>query len=228
MQILPPRFSRQIREAAQLLATGRSRVVLHAMGTRLRSDTIAVGLRRDLTVPHPVPPAKIPLQVRPLESGDDLSMLDISPDTPPDQVPGLVAQRRLLASALPTCWVAIAPNGKVCYMQWLTTSQDNERIHGRWGDLFPILGQDEALLEGAYTGHAYRGQGIMAHAMARIAEGARDFGARWVLTFVGESNVASLKGCAKAGFVRYVRRTESWRLMRRRVRFVPLLPKGSP
>jgi hypothetical protein len=44
------------------------------MRTRLR-QAVALGLRRDLTVPHPVPPAKISVQVRPLQPGDDLSML---------------------------------------------------------------------------------------------------------------------------------------------------------
>jgi GNAT superfamily N-acetyltransferase len=131
-----------------------------------------------------------------------------------------------LSRLCPDLLGAIGPDGKVCYMQWLIASRDNARIRGQWADLFPVLAPDEALLEGAYTGHAYRGQGIMAHAMARIAERASDFGARWVLTFVGERNVASLKGCAKAGFVPYVRRTESWRFMRRRVRFVPLPAQG--
>ena len=62
----------------------------------------------------------------------------------------------------------------------------------------------------------------MAHAMARIAEEARCLGARWVVTFVGADNVASLKGCRKAGFSPYVERRESWRLFRRRVRCTPL------
>ena len=227
MHILPPRLSKQVRDGVELVATGRSRILLHTMRTRLRSETVALGLRRDLTVPHPVPPAKIPIQVLPLQPGDDLSMLDVTPNILPDDVRGMLAQRRLVEAALPTCWVAIGPDGRVCYMQWLSASQDNAHIERQWADLFPVLAPDEALLEGAYTGRAYRGQGIMAHAMARIAEGASDFGARWVLTFVGETNVASLKGCAKAGFVPYVRRTESWWLMRRRVRFVPLPAQGA-
>jgi RimJ/RimL family protein N-acetyltransferase len=40
----------------------------------------------------------------------------------------------------------------------------------------------------------------MAAAMAQIAERARDFGARKVLTFVATDNIASLKGCQRAGF----------------------------
>jgi GNAT superfamily N-acetyltransferase len=107
-------------------------------------------------------------------------------------------------------------------MQWLILPRDNPRIRARWGDLFPPLGPDEALLEGAYTAETHRGRGIMAHAMARIAEQAQCLGARWAITFVGAGNLPSLKGCRKAGFAPYVERCESWRLFRRRVRCTPL------
>lgn len=197
-----------------------------AVGSRLRSETVAYGLRRDLTVPHAAPAAKVPLDVRPLESGDDLSILETeSCDLSPGTVFERLAQRRLIAAKLPTCWVAIGPDGKVCYMQWLIAPKENARIRGQWGDLFPQLGPGEALLEGAYTGDAYRGQGIMAHAMSRIAEAAREFGARSVQTFVGQSNIASLKGCKKAGFYPVQQRREVWRLLWRTVEFAPV-PEG--
>ena len=54
--------------------------------------------------------------------------------------------------------------------------------------------------ENAYTPPAYRGLGVMPAAMARIAERASDFGARKVMTFVATDNIASLKGCQRAGF----------------------------
>ena len=55
-------------------------------------------------------------------------------------------------------------------------------------------------MENAYTPSRYRGLGIMSAAMAQIAERAVDFGASHVITFVDEDNVASLKGCQRAGF----------------------------
>jgi hypothetical protein len=42
-----------------------------------------------------------------------------------------------------------------------------------------------------------RKQGIMAYVMAVIAERTAEFGARWVVTFVGKDNVSSIKGCAR-------------------------------
>jgi RimJ/RimL family protein N-acetyltransferase len=64
--------------------------------------------------------------------------------------------------------------------------------------------------------------------MAQIAERADQFGARCVVTFVDEGNAASLKGCARAGFVPYLRRQEQFRLFRRRVSFTPLTEAPSP
>jgi GNAT superfamily N-acetyltransferase len=163
-----------------------------------------------------------------LAVGDDLSMIaGEGPGLEPEGAPDRLAQQRLLKAGIPTCWVAIAPDGQVCYMQWLIAPLSNDRIAAQWGHLFPPLAKTEALLEGAYTSHAYRGKGIMAHAMARIAEQARAFGARWVNTFAGISNVASLKGCKKAGFAPYVRRADVWRLLMRRLAFEPL-PDGTP
>lgn len=106
-------------------------------------------------------------------------------------------------------------------MQWLIAARDNARVQACF-DLFPELQPDEALLEGAYTAESHRGQGVMSHAMARIAAAARDFGARHVITFVDRGNVASLKGCEKAGFAPYIQRRETWFLFRRRVHFLPL------
>ncbi len=85
-----------------------------------------------------------------------------------------------------------------------------ERDHREAGVLsFPQ--QDEALLENAYTPVNYRGMGIMAAAMALIAERAAEFDARYVLTFVGVDNIASLKGCERAGFLPYlVRKQEQY------------------
>ena len=123
---------------------------------------------------------------------------------------------------LPACYVAVAPKGDICYMQWLIPATENEKIQANFGSQFPLLNLDEALLEGAYTVPAYRGQGIMASAMAQVAEKAKQFGARWAITFVARENEPSLKGCARAGFEPYVLRYRSWRMLHRSIKFVPI------
>jgi GNAT superfamily N-acetyltransferase len=204
---------------------GRRRL-RQAVRARLFSRCRAIGLGRILDVPFDAPPAKLPVDVRPLRPNDELSFLAVVPGLAPDSARGRLDQRRLLTANIPTCWIAADFRGSVCYMQWLITAQDNGRIRDRWGELFPTLEPDEALLEGAYTAETHRGQGIMSHAMARIAAEAGKLGARRVITFVHHANIASLKGCERAGFAPYIERREAWSLFRRRIRFLPL--NGTP
>ena len=199
-----------------------------AVTYRLYSDSASLGLRRDLRAAHAAPAAKRPIAVRPLTPDDQLSWLDVrEAGLSDEQVYARLAQARLLQSGIETCHVAVEPDGKACYMQWLILSNENHRVRSFFGNLYPRLAPDEALLEGAYTPEAYRGQGIMAAAMAQIAERASQFGARWVVTFVDEANVASLKGCVRAGFEPYLRRHERFRLFRRYISFTPVSPAAS-
>jgi len=219
------------RDLLRLAFTGRGRRMWSAVTYRLYSNSVSVGLRRDLRTACSAPPpaAKRPFQVRPLTPDDHLAWLDVrEPGLSDEQVYARLGQARLLRSGIDTCHVAVEPDGKACYMQWLILSNENERVRAFFGNLYPRLAPDEALLEGAYTPEAYRGQGIMAAAMAQIAERAGLYGARWVVTFVDETNVASLKGCARAGFVPYLRRDERFRLFRRRVSFTPVSQAASP
>lgn len=206
-------------------SSGRRRL-RQAVRARLFSQCMAVGLCRILDVPFEAPLAKLAVDVRPLRPDDDLSFLAVVPGLAPALARGRLDQSRLVAANIPTCWIAADPSGSVCYMQWLITARDNGRIRDRWGALFPTLEPDEALLEGAYTAETHRGQGIMSHAMARIAQEATKLGAHRVITFVHHDNVASLKGCEKAGFAPYIERREAWALFRRRVSFLPL--NGTP
>jgi GNAT superfamily N-acetyltransferase len=195
-----------------------------AVAYRLHSDSASLGLRRDLRVPFTGPGAKIPITVRPLAEADDLSALDPEAGLSADEAFARLVQRRLLRSGLQTCYVAIAPDGKPCYMQWIIPPTGNARLRAVFGNLYPVLGPEEALLEGAYTFDAYRGQGIMGAAMTQVAEQAARFGGRWVITFVDERNPASVKGCVRAGFAPYLKRYERFRLFFRKVTFETIHP----
>jgi len=219
----------RLRDLLRLFFTGHGQGVWRAVSERLYSNGGSLGLRRDLAVPLPVPTAKRPIQVRPLAPEDDLSFLDIDrPGLSADQVFARLGQRRILQSGLATCYVAIGPGGTPCYMQWLIPSGENDRVRTCFLNLYPHLGPDEVLLEGAYTPEAHRGQGIMASAMAQIAQRAAHSGARWAITFVDQGNTPSLKGCERAGFVPYLRRVEMYRLFHRVVAFMPLLTSALP
>lgn len=217
-------------DVARLVLSGNLKKALWALRYRFHSDSRSLGLRRDLAVRFTPPSAKVPITIRPLAPSDDLSALDPrQPGISSEEMYWRLAQQRLLRSGLETCYVAIDSNGRVCFMQWVIPASENVRLRSTFGNLYPTLGPDEALLEGAFTPDTSRGLGVMSAAMAQIAERAAQSGVRWVITFVDENNVASVKGCLRAGFSPYVTRQERFRWFRRRISFAPVAtdPKSS-
>lgn len=205
---------------AEHVATFRRRVESRLnLGLSLR--TLSYGLRRDLSVPIEHPSAKIPISVRPMRDGD-LDLL-LPADLPEQERMEANWRRGFARNVGSGGFVAVDErDGSPCYMQWLLRPSQNDFI--RQLKTFPLLKEDEALLENAYTPPSHRGLGIMSAAMAMIAERAADFGARYVMTFVGEDNIASLKGCRRAGFspdMTHARHDSLFGLIRRN-RFEPL------
>jgi RimJ/RimL family protein N-acetyltransferase len=189
---------------------------------RLKSSSEAIGLRRDLSVPIEAPAAAFDISVRPIAERDLPLILDPAAPGLSDEERWLrAARRRLLDAGFGTCFVAVTADDRPCYTQWLFSSRDNDRIREYFGGAFPNLPANEALLESAFTPEAFRGKRIMQAAMARIAEKAAGIGARTVITFVGVDNIASLRGCARAGFHPYARCSQNWRFFACRTVFRP-------
>jgi RimJ/RimL family protein N-acetyltransferase len=200
--------------------------VYKLLSRQFRQEWISYGLRRDLEVAHEAPAAKIPVVVRELQDGDIPALFHDAPELLTRKERLEIANRLAhIAEQIPRCFVAIDEReNRPCYVQWLMTAQHNEQIQRFFRGRFPLLKNNEALLENAYTPVRYRGQGIMSAAMSQIAERAIELGGRYVITFVLQDNAASLKGCARAGFFPYTVRRDShllFRLIRRR-RFIAL------
>jgi len=205
--------------------------LLGTLRKRLHSRVVSIGVRRDLSVHVEgqigrdlavVPPAKIPLVVRQLRPEDDLSFIDDVPGLDPRSAQMRADQRWLMSGDLPPPWVAVDPDGAVCFMTFLLTARDNVAIRARWGDLLPELQPDEAVFEGPYAGDNVRGLGMMKDVLRQVLLGAQDDGVRYVLGFIGEANAPSLAVAEFGGFNPYLKREESWFLFRRRIRFLPL------
>lgn len=212
----------RVRDKARDLGLRRGLEILQRRKP-FRSEVIALGLRRDLTVPFTAPDAKIPIGIRRLEPRDYPALFATDALDIDDEERRLRTSRRELAEeGLGTGYVAVTEADEPCYVQWLFGPAENARIAYFFERLFPPLRTGEALLEGAFTPVQHRGKGIMSAAMARIAEHAADLDARYVITFVTEDNIPSLKGCDRAGFTPYMRRSDTWVGIRRTIRFGPL------
>ncbi|HJU28932.1 MAG TPA: hypothetical protein VJ718_07170 [Candidatus Binataceae bacterium] len=186
-----------------LIANGETGEIAREFASRIYSNEKWCMLRRDMTIPFTPPAAKIPIHIRPLEKTDIAKVVRERPIRLP-----------ALEAGLSTCYLAIAGNGDICYMQWLVDSTQNDLIETRFTGLSPRLNDDEMLLEWAYTFKKYRGLGIMAPAMSAISEEGARKGARWLMTFVEHSNIPSLRGCRSAGYRPYKIREDRWRLGR--------------
>ena len=209
------------------IRSGHVGVVVHELRRRLWSDWPHYGLSRDLNVAFTAPAAKIPLEIRSLHESDIPKLLGMDGEHVSDRGPYVRMHRlNFVRERIGTCYVAATERDEPCYMQWLMLSPDNAAIRQYFKGIFPTLDPDEALLEYAFTREDYQGKGIMPAAMARIAEKAREYGARRVITFVDHENIPALKGCQRAGFRPYLMRLDRWRLLRRRVTF-RLLPEGA-
>ena len=152
-------------------------------------------------VPFEAPAATIPISIRLLRE-DDIPHL-IGTDDPTLSGTGRLERLNrlnMIRAGFKSCYVAVTADDSPCYMQFLIGPDENDLLRTHFRGLYPTLTPDEALLEGAFTPEAFRGQRIMPCAMAQIAMKAAEFGARWVITYVGSDNIASLKGC-QAGWL---------------------------
>src|SRR3954453_4128523 len=136
-------------EGLELIRSSNGRRLLWLTARkRLYSRVVSIGVRRDLSVHVEgvigrdlavVPPAKISLEVRQLRPDDDLSFIADVPGLTPRAAQMRMDQRWLMSGDLPTPWVAVDPDGAVCFMTFLLTARDNEAIRARWGGLLPQL-----------------------------------------------------------------------------------------
>jgi hypothetical protein len=109
-------------------------------------------------------------------------------------------RQRVLDAGVETLYVTEDGDGAPVYAQWLVTPDTWEALDRFSPTRYPRLAADEALVEGAYTFAAFRGLGVMAAGMAQLLEIAHAAGAGAVITYVGDDNVPSLRGCARVGF----------------------------
>jgi len=195
---------------------------------RIYSRPVDLGLVRDLSVPVQAPPARIEYELRPLRDDDDLTFLTQAPPDESDHEAVLrLNQLRFVRAAIPTCYVAVTPDNRICFMQWIIAARDIPRVNALFGPIYPAFADDEALLEGAYTPEAFRGKGLMSVGLTRVAAFGTHFGAKRAYTFVADDNIPSLKGCKKAGFVPAIARTYTFLCFYRFVGFRDL-PPGTP
>lgn len=192
-------------------------------GRYLWSTTEEYGLRRDLSLPVEVEPARIEIAVRPLEPRDLPHLFDPAVG---DSASQLWRQTRMLDAEIPTCWVAVDRDDIPCFMAWLIRPQHNHLMQEEFRTFLP-LARDEVLLDSGFTPQRFRGLRIGPEALTRIALSAYPE-ARWAWAFTGFDNHRALTSLGRSGFVPTSIVRSKWRLLRHDVEVEPVQPGFAP
>ncbi len=207
---------------------GHFKLIFNEIKRRFYSDGLHYGLRRDLSLPFKGPKPKIDVILRSVKNSDIPILLNMNEsDISSSELKDRLFRRSLLKAGVSTSYVAATKDDKPCHIRWVMTSDENDIIGKYFKGGFPKLEPDEVLFEGAYTLSEYRSKSITSHILSRLAEKYRAENKQWAITFILDSNIASLKAVKKAGFMIYSLRKERWRYFRRHVSFTPL-PDGFP
>jgi hypothetical protein len=212
-------------ELVQLLNAARrsgAREAFRQFRGRFWASTTSFGLRAELRHAPPRPAAKIPVVMRPAEPREFAGFDEELTCAAGGDAVEVTQRMRLCQGGVTTLYVAQSEDGESVYAQWLVRHNEQGPLHAVTGGLFPNLEQGQALVEGAYTFIAFRKLGVMADGMHQLLTAAQAAGDECVFTYVSSANIASLRGCANAGFVPDHLRVDSWRLGRRSIERVPL------
>jgi hypothetical protein len=192
---------RKLRRALGLVTRVGPRDVFR-LGLRLLwSTSLSFGLLVDLEEPlKHAHPARIPVLMQVYEPASFTGFKEELSRVSGANSVEVSGRQEFCDCGVKTLYVSIDESGSPIYAQWLVRRDDQEALHSIKGDLFPQLGEGEALVEGAYTFVSARGKGAMADGMAQLLADARAAGDKKVFTYVAEGNIPSLRGCANVGF----------------------------
>ena len=177
------------------------RQIVEILRRRAWSDTRAFGLACECAGAPPARRAKVAVVMQPMDGAVGMrhftAELDRVSGAEYQEVHGRVG---MCANGVRTLYVSLDPAGDAIYAQWLIAPGDEVPLQATTPNQFPNLAPQDWLVEGAYTFVDFRRLGAMGDGMHQLLMAARDAGARRVITYVSEGHLASLRGCANAGF----------------------------
>jgi hypothetical protein len=148
-----------------------------------------------------------------------------------DSIFELVQRKWFFDSGFHNCYMArTVASHDICYVHWVVSRQDENAGSQVFKSSFPRLGEQEMLLEHAYTFKKYRRNRIMPSVMLKLFQIGRNRGFHRVIVYILEDNVFSLKGCRKVGFKDFeiVRRTKLPFSTRYEISHLPAVQKAAP
>lgn len=195
--------------AINQILKGNLKSILKGFCRKIYSESILLGLKLDLTKDLKKPISFTKINIRLYKEEDSNFFKEDN-------------ENIYLLKKIPKCYVAITENGEPCFKQWIIDASQNQKMRKFWGESYPQLNDNEALMESAYTISKFRGRGIMPLAIYKIALLAQSEEIKTIYTFAPKSNANSLRALHYSGFKPYCIQKERFFLFKKSVIFQDL------
>lgn len=217
------RYFLRLRNFLYLLKFMQWKEILSKIRNRLYSDTFYYGLVNGFPEACTTVPSAIPVRLRPLQDTDIAVLFDVhTPHLTDIGIAERLYRLLLINSKIRSCYVAVTQDGNPCSALWLIPATENKKLRDHSNKSFPLLADDEMLLEGLFTLETFRNKHIMACCVGQVLETAKASGAKKVLSFVHNENIQSLRLLKRTGFGEYTIKREKWCFFFRTVTFEPM------
>lgn len=194
-----------------LVKKGETRFLLKRVFSRINSEKSAYVLKLDTTKPIKKVRAFVDISLRILKQEDNVFFKEDD-----DNI--------ALINQLKDGYVAVTKDGNPCFRVWVMDSSQNAKIQQFFKSSYPILKQDEVLMESAFAIPKYRGLGVMPLAVSEIATLFKSKGKNTIITIAPTDNINSIKALYYLGFKPQGIRTERFFMFRKSVTFEDISP----
>jgi hypothetical protein len=167
------------------------------------------GLQKNLQTNNAPVPCEVKYSLQLASEKDMQEMLEMAVSEGRDSAYELIGRKLFYDSGFRDCYVARSVDtNELCFVQWMISQENCQGLDRGFRNMLPKLERQDLWMENSYTFKKYRGKKVYPSVLVDLAEIARNKGFKRILTYVREDNIASVKGCERAGFQAFERVTE--------------------
>ena len=156
---------------------------------------------------------KVRTAIRKCRQGDIKHILKLYEETMDlNELKELSVRISMLKRQYEDCYVATSNNDKVCFIMWLITSREIDKLNDQFKGGFSKINSDELIIEGVYTFPKYRNQKIFKDAFRKIISNVIEENTKDIFAYVKANNMPSLKAFKELGFQLHGTKRNIWLL----------------
>lgn len=214
----------RLNQAYDGIRAGDTRGLLRRLQKRIHSETLRVGIRKDLTATEDASSAAAEPKIRVASMADIEAVLDPARGSATDanELWQRLLRRHVAETVGPSrCYVADSGDLGPSFMQFLFFPEDNDVVQSEFPDLGPPVKPGEAMVDYLYVAPDARSLPFVTACLLQVAAEARRRGAKSVITYTPAGNKAALLSSHLAGYRPFAMRRSRYRFFRRSVTYEP-------